>query len=701
MAGKKKIKKEDPIIETEMENVDPEGSNGVRILAELGALKLSNILYKKVNDAIWEKFEFVLLRDIDEYDVSKAEYDALIDYNNNGFEAGRRLLNLRGCCTSNVVLTLLELIALKISVPGITELYDVIAPGNGRGVTLLTAARASGYLETMDEALLPMWEAYAPAEFLFERLSSDAPVFFLDQYFADAYLISFLCAGKKEGLPYEEFIFRLDDSDDEPEIYGMDEVKDGLYESMKKMLSDRESSFSVLISGEKESGRYTLIKSVSKKLGLSLITVDFDFLLNEKDPKDAMRYIVRCCALEGRALCVRNIVKNDDTEFLIDRLRDLYRKHSGLPFILLSDRTVKLAPKLSEQFISITMPDSAVLSSALWTGYLPEEYRHLAGSLSSKMKLNAGQLKKVSLAIDALLRAGKDVDEHSIIKLCYEILDDGRYDNVKWVRPGFKLEDLKIDDHNRSVLNDIINQVEHRFKVYDEWSLKEKYAYGRCVSVILAGPPGTGKTMTVHALASRLGLELYKVDLSQITDKYVGETEKRLEEVFTRAERCNMILFFDEADAVMGKRSDVKDAQDKYANTEISFILQRLEEFDGIVILATNNMQNIDTAFMRRIRYVLNFERPDEATRRGIWQGAFSDDVPLDDDIDIDYLAKQFELSGGEIKNVVLNAVFYGASEDGKGGMKHIMKAIFRELTKTRRVTLNEDYGKYGYLMKD
>jgi SpoVK/Ycf46/Vps4 family AAA+-type ATPase len=317
------------------------------------------------------------------------------------------------------------------------------------------------------------------------------------------------------------------------------------------------------------------------------------------------------------------------------------------------------------------------------------------------MKLNAGQLKKVSLAIDALLRAGKEVDEHSIIKLCYEILDDGRYDNVKWVRPGFKLEDLKIDDHNRSVLNDIINQVEHRFKVYDEWSLKEKYAYGRCVSVILAGPPGTGKTMTVHALASRLGLELYKVDLSQIADKYVGETEKRLEEVFSKAERSNMILFFDEADAVMGKRSEVKDAHDKYANTEISFILQRMEEYDGIVILATNNMQNIDSAFMRRIRYVLYFHLPDADTRREIWTGVFGKGVPLAKDVDLDYLASQFEFSGGEIKNIVLNAVFYASTEKKEVTMKHIMKAVYRELTKGKQVTLGGDYGKYSHMLRE
>jgi SpoVK/Ycf46/Vps4 family AAA+-type ATPase len=151
----------------------------------------------------------------------------------------------------------------------------------------------------------------------------------------------------------------------------------------------------------------------------------------------------------------------------------------------------------------------------------------------------------------------------------------------------------------------------------------------------------------------------------------------------------------------MGKRSEIKDAQDKYANTQISFILQRLEEYDGIVLLATNNLQNIDTAFMRRIRYIINFKLPDKNVRKEIWQGAFGSDVPMSDDIDFEYLAETFEFSGGEIKNTVLNAVFYGAADGGVVGMKHVMKAVYRELTKLRAVTLTGNYGKYAYMLQD
>ena len=162
-----------------------------------------------------------------------------------------------------------------------------------------------------------------------------------------------------------------------------------------------------------------------------------------------------------------------------------------------------------------------------------------------------------------------------------------------------------------------------------------------------------------------------------------------------------MILFFDEADAVMGKRSEVKDSKDKYANTEISFILQRIEEYDGIVLLTTNNLQNIDQAFMRRIRYVVNYQMPDKKAREEIWREAFGKGVPLADDIDYAFLAEAFELSGGEIKNIVLNAAFYGAAEDSAVAMRHIMKAVYREKTKAKRVAFDGDYGRYAYLLHD
>lgn len=229
--------------------------------------------------------------------------------------------------------------------------------------------------------------------------------------------------------------------------------------------------------------------------------------------------------------------------------------------------------------------------------------------------------------------------------------------------------------------------------------MESKYAYGRNVSAFFAGPPGTGKTMAVHVLSDMLELPLYRIDLSRIVDKYIGETEKRLEEVFDVAEKNNAILFFDEADSIFGKRSEVNDSKDRYANTEVSYILQRMEEYDGIVILATNYKKNIDEAFMRRIRYMVEFPFPSEDMRRQIWESSFADKVPLED-IDFAYLARQFEFSGGSIKNIVLNAVFLAASQNHPVNMKDILQSVRTENMKMGKTMLMQDFAEYGTLFE-
>ena len=205
--------------------------------------------------------------------------------------------------------------------------------------------------------------------------------------------------------------------------------------------------------------------------------------------------------------------------------------------------------------------------------------------------------------------------------------------------------------------------------------------------------------MAVYVLANMLHLELYKVDLSKVVDKYIGETEKRLEEVFKKAENSNMILFFDEADALFGKRSEIKDARDKYANTEVAYILQKIEEFDGIVILSTNYRENVDVAFMRRMKYEVRFSMPPKEIREEIWRNVLGGKV-ITDVIDYEYLADNFEFSGASIKNVALNAVFKAVSQDMAVSMEHIVWAVRMEYEKTGKMVFREEFGKYGYLIE-
>ena len=218
-------------------------------------------------------------------------------------------------------------------------------------------------------------------------------------------------------------------------------------------------------------------------------------------------------------------------------------------------------------------------------------------------------------------------------------------------------------------------------------------------SIILYGPPGTGKPMGAQVLARELHLELYKADLSCVMSKYIGETEKNLGEIFEEVKKSQSILFFDEADALFGKRSEVKDAQDKYANAETAYLLQKMEEYEGIVILATNYMQNFDEAFKRRIRFMIEFPLPDAGRRRQIWQRVYPKETPVSEEVDFDFLADQFELSGSSIKNIAVSAAFRAAAAGTEIEMGQILDCLREEMKKSGKNLQKEDFGPYYSLM--
>ncbi|UUZ78913.1 ATP-binding protein [Paenibacillus sp. P26] len=228
-------------------------------------------------------------------------------------------------------------------------------------------------------------------------------------------------------------------------------------------------------------------------------------------------------------------------------------------------------------------------------------------------------------------------------------------------------------------------RLQYRGTVLGDWGFDRSLAYGKGVSLLFAGPPGTGKTMSAQVLAKEVQLEIYKIDLSQVISKYIGETEKNLHEVFSEAQLSNAILFFDEADALFGKRSEVKDSHDKYSNVETAYLLQKMEEYDGITILATNLQQNLDEAFMRRFGFIVKFPFPDAGHREQIWRGLIPPEAPVDDDIDFRFLASKFELAGGYIKNIVLSAAFMAAEQGCAIGMKQLLVSARSESAEERQ----------------
>ncbi|MCD8331769.1 MAG: ATP-binding protein, partial [Oscillospiraceae bacterium] len=234
---------------------------------------------------------------------------------------------------------------------------------------------------------------------------------------------------------------------------------------------------------------------------------------------------------------------------------------------------------------------------------------------------------------------------------------------------------------------------------YYDWGFDRKVTYGRGLSILFAGVPGTGKTMCAQVIANELNMEMYKINISQIVSKYIGETEKNLQAVFTEARHSNCILFFDECDALFGKRSEVKDAHDRNANVEVAYLLQQIEEHDGVCIMATNLIGNIDAAFMRRITYVIHFPFPDAAMREEIYRRTIPASAPLEDDIDWTFLAEKFELSGGHIKNIVLSAAFLAAQENQPIGMSQLLRSAIGELKKNEIVVVREELREYADLI--
>lgn len=286
-------------------------------------------------------------------------------------------------------------------------------------------------------------------------------------------------------------------------------------------------------------------------------------------------------------------------------------------------------------------------------------------------------------------------------KLCYETIVENQESSLgKVIYPKVKMEDLKVQKYTRDLLKQVIAGVKRKQQIYEEWNLKQQYVYGKAVTALIVGPPGTGKTMSAHAIAYELERPIYQINISNIVDKYIGETEKHLEKVFDYAEKTNMVLFLDEADALLGKRSEVSDAKDKYANTGVSYLLQRLEQYDGIAVMATNFQNNIDSAFLRRMKYVIRFYAPDAQTRLEIWRGCLTDRIPRET-LDFEFLANEFEFSGGTIKNIFLNACVIAAELGEPLKMKHILNSVRDEYIKTDRMVDRSMWGKYGYLMQE
>jgi SpoVK/Ycf46/Vps4 family AAA+-type ATPase len=268
------------------------------------------------------------------------------------------------------------------------------------------------------------------------------------------------------------------------------------------------------------------------------------------------------------------------------------------------------------------------------------------------------------------------------------------------LEPAYGWENLVLPERQLDLLRSVSAYLRHRDRVLSEWGYEVTVSRTQGLKVLFAGESGTGKTMAAQVLGAQLGLDMFRVDLATIVSKYIGETEKNLERIFSAADGSNAILFFDEADALFGKRSDVSDSHDRYANIEVAYLLQRMEAYPGAVILATNFRRNIDDAFARRLDFVIDFPFPEAEDRRRIWELVLPSAAPVAGDVDLDFLANQFKLSGGAIRNCSLAAAFRAADEGSEIEMRHLVRAVAQEYGKQGRLTLEADFERFHSVLR-
>ncbi|MCB0208687.1 MAG: ATP-binding protein [Anaerolineae bacterium] len=335
---------------------------------------------------------------------------------------------------------------------------------------------------------------------------------------------------------------------------------------------------------------------------------------------------------------------------------------------------------------------------ALWQHFLTQKIPIKSSNLQSlisnlQLPTLAGQFALTTGQIRDAVAAACGIAAQNHTDLTEEILftTARAYSNprlealARKIVPRYGWSDIILPDDQMKILEEIIDTVRGRPQVLEQWGVGQKLVSGAAITILFAGDPGTGKTMAAEVIANQLKLDLYKIDLSTVVSKYIGETEKNLEKIFSEAESSNAILFFDEADAIFGKRSEVKDAHDRYANIEVSYLLQRMEAYNGVTILATNLRANLDEAFTRRLQFVVDFPFPEKEDRLRIWQTLFPAEVPQAAELNFEVLAHRFKLAGGSIRNIIVNAAYQAAANGGQVTMGHLMHGTRRELQKMGR----------------
>ena len=443
--------------------------------------------------------------------------------------------------------------------------------------------------------------------------------------------------------------------------------------------------------GLPDSGQREIAAGIGAALGIQVYRFDLVRLRAEPITPALLRLIERETLLLNLAL----LIELDDTPdpALRQFLDDLARR--PLIFSLIASRDPITGPR-TPLIVRLPRPD-AVSSLSLWQQTLGGQTAAVADGLPLLVEqFDFGAQAMRQAAIQAQQQANL-AGEPLAARHLWDASRDARASDLEQLAqrliPAYTWDDLVVSPLVSGQLEEMAAQVAQRYTVYEDWGFSAHVSRGRGISALFSGPSGTGKTMAAEVLATHLGLALYRIDLASLFNKFVGETEKNIRQVFEAAERTGALLFFDEADALFGKRTDVRDSHDRFANIEINYLLQRMESYWGVVILATNRRTALDRAFLRRLRFVIDFAFPDADARRRLWLKAFPPATPLDK-LDYARLA-QLEIAGGSIRSIALNGAFLAAAQGSPVTMRHLMTAAHWEYLKIDKMETEAEFGEY------
>lgn len=446
----------------------------------------------------------------------------------------------------------------------------------------------------------------------------------------------------------------------------------------------------VQLCGKHPESKRNIAGAAAANVGLHLYAMPSHVLPTEPQELDALVHLWEREALLGN----QSLLLECDGAHPLDDAREMQVRHfmenvNGAVMVA-SEQRRKLAHR-SSIIIDVAKPTSAE-QSMLWAHLLGVSAKQMNGQvrrLADHFDLSAQTI--AAIGAEAMHESDSADDlKDNLWSACRVQARPNMDDLAVRVVPVAGWDDLVLPGTHIDMLKDVALQVRNRSKVYKQWGFANKGKRGLGISALFCGPSGTGKTMAAEVLARDLNLDLYIIDLSQVVSKYIGETEKNLGRVFDAAEEGGTILLFDEADALFGKRSEIKDSHDRYANIEVSYLLQRMESYRGLAVLTTNLKSAIDDAFLRRIRFVINFPFPDAAQRAEIWRRIYPEETPTET---LDYTRlSRLNIAGGNIRNIALQAAFIAAEENKPVGMAEILRGARNEYSKLEK-PLTDDLG--------